>query len=602
MPRYDDTIINNVIENSDIVAIISEHCVLSKKGNRYSGCCPFHSEKTPSFHVDPDKKLYHCFGCGKGGNVIGFIMEMENVDFKRAIEILADKAHITLPKQEMSKDEEERLRRRQKYLHINLDAARYYYSALRGKYGTSGMEYFATKRKLSKEIMEKFRLGYSPLEGNFLIRNLKEKGYTETDLEKAGLIVKSQKGNYYDKFFGRVVFPIQDVNDNIVGFTARILDKDSSPAKYMNSPETEVFKKQDLVFGLNISKKSRRGYIVLVEGNMDVISLHQYGIDNVCATCGTALTINQAKLLRKYTSEIVLLYDSDSAGQEATFRAIPLLRDAGLNVKVLHVHDAKDPDEFINKFGVDEFEKLLLTARGYIEFEIDALSKKYDVNETSDRKKFIEKCLERIKEIKDEVDKDSYLTKLSDAARIDVSILQKKLSGAKDVKLTKKEEVKTETKQERSQASIKKELGEKQLVSILLNNDRILFNKIKKYLVPENMETELLKTLLKDIYDTKEKDDNVDIASLLNHYEEPSMQHDIMNIYTIMKTADENKRRASAEQVLKEMLKKDLEIKIQNINVKFKTASSAEQIEMGKELSELTKQLQLINKRKILEE
>ncbi|MCQ2978322.1 MAG: DNA primase [Clostridia bacterium] len=589
MARYDDSFIQRVLDATDIVSLISEHTRLDRNGHSYKGCCPFHSEKTGSFFVDPDKKLYNCFGCHKGGNAFGFVMEMENCDFPRAVEILAERAGIPIPEPQLSQAEQARYKERQKILHANKEAANYYFKALYSQYGEEGLKYLKEKRGLSDEIIKAFGLGYSPMKGNFLIKNLTEKGITESTLEKAGVIVKSSKGNFYDKFFGRVTFPIQDVEGNVIGFGARILDGDG--AKYMNTAETVVFHKRTNLFALNKAKKSRRGYIILVEGNMDVVSLHEAGIDNVCASLGTALTPEQCKLLRKYTQDVVLLYDSDSAGIKAAFAAIPLLRDANINIKVLNVprDKAKDPDEFIKKFGKDAFEELLTTSKGYIEFELETMLKKYNLKETYDRKAFIDEALGRIKEIKDVVDKDSYLSKLSDCAKIDVSLLVKRLSG-EQIFDNKKTEVKENTNEtNRPQVSIKNELAQKQLISILLNDDKILFNKVKRYLKQGKMETELLNNLLNDIYEVKEQSGTIDMATFLNRYEEPAMQDAVMSIYTIFKTLDTDKRKIQVEKIVKEVINRKIDEAISKINQEFKTAPSEKQMELGMELTKLTK-------------
>lgn len=604
MALYDDIIIRNVVDSSDIVSIISEYTHLEKKGHSYVGCCPFHSEKTGSFYVDPDKKLYNCFGCHKGGNIVRFIMEMENVSFPRAIELLAEKANIQLPQKEMSREEEARLKERKKIYDINKASANYYYKALRSKYGTEGMSYLKDKRQLSDEILKSFAMGYSPKNGNFLIAELKQKGFKEDDMVKAGVVLQSSKGNYYDKFFGRIIFPILDVNDNVIGFSGRSLDGEG--AKYMNTAEIGVFQKRYNLFALNKAKKSKRGYIILVEGNVDVVSLHEAGFDNAVASLGTALTPEQSRLLKKYTHDVILLYDSDNAGINAAFKAIPLLRDAGISVRVLNVIDAKDPDEFIKKYGSEEFEKLILTAKGYVEYELDVFSKKYNIKDSYAKKEFINSAFERINEIKDIVDKELYLEKLSDVVKIDVDTLKRKLNGEiKDAPVVNKEKVEEveADKDVRTELSLRKERMQKQLFSILLNDDPILFKKLKRYLNVGEMETDFLNALLLDIYEEKEKTEKIDLANFLNHYEELAVQDQIMEIFKIMKQFDTDKRKEAGNKILRELVTIEFENIIAIKNDEYMSAQNEdEQKKIALELTQLTKNLQEIKSKDFWED
>ncbi len=375
----------------------------------------------------------------------------------------------------------------------------------------------------------------------------------------------------------------------------------------MNTAETNVFQKRLNLFALNKAKKSRRGYIILVEGNMDVVSLHEAGIDNVCASLGTALTPEQARLLKKHTRDVVLLYDSDEAGINAAFKAIPLLRDAGINVKVLNVKDAKDPDEYIKKFGKEEFENLLLTAKGYVEYELDVFQKRYNLKDSYDKKEYINKAFERIKEIKDGVDKDIYLEKLSERVGIDIATLKKKLAGESKEQFKKDQEVQVQEnpvdEEKRTSVSVRRELGQKQLISILLNDDQLLFRKLKKYLNVGEMETDFLNALLLDIYEEKEKENKLDMALFLNHYEEISVQEQIMDVYKIMKQFDTAKRKDLSEKILREMVMIEFNDMIAEKNLEFKSARTEdEQKQIGLELTILTNELQKIKTKKFLED
>lgn len=564
---YDESVIKNVTDSSDIVSIISEYTHLEKKGASYVGCCPFHNEKTPSFYVNPDKGLYNCFGCHQGGNVVKFIMEKENIDFRRAIEVLAQKANITLPEKDVTPEERQRITHRKNLYGINKEAANYYYKCLRKNAGQKGKEYLTQKRGLSEDIQKNFALGYSPESYNNLIGYLKSKGYKEKDMELAGVIAKSSKGNYYDKFFGRVIFPIQDVNDNVIGFGARILEGDG--AKYMNTPETEIYKKRENLFALNKARKTRRDELILVEGNMDVVSLHEAGFDNVVATLGTALTFEQARLIKKYKHNIILIYDSDNAGIEAAFKAIPILRDAGINVRVLNVEDAKDPDEYIKKFGTEKFEELLSKSIPYIEYELSIYDKRYDLSDSSQKKKYIEKVFDRIKNIKDTIDRELYIEKFSEKVNIDKEIIKSKLNGTYKKELYEPKENKTvkdrNNNDMRTEESIQNEVKQKQLISLMLNNQKI-FEGVHKVIKPENMETEFLKSILFNLYKEYDNNTDIDLANFLNKFEELNDQNEIVSMAALMEKVKGADAVKSAERIVKGIILEDLDKQIEGTN------------------------------------
>ncbi|HBY19932.1 MAG TPA: DNA primase, partial [Clostridiales bacterium] len=352
---YPDEVIEEVRQSNDIVAVISEYVRLSQRGNSYSGLCPFHKEKTPSFHVNRDKQIYHCFGCNAGGNVISFIMQIENFSFVEAVKYLAGKAGITLPEAEMSKEAMDKIKQKEVLAKINVEAARYFYKCLKSEHGKVAKGYL-DKRMLNEDIRKRFGIGYAVNSRDSLYKYLKNKGFDEKLVEITGLIIKNQNG-YHDRFWNRVMFPIFDVHDKIIGFGGRIIDK--GEPKYLNSPESDIFNKRFNLYGLNYARKSRKQEFLIVEGYMDVIALHQAGFTNAVASLGTALTREQALLIRRYVTDVILIYDSDNAGTMATLRAIPILKAAGITVKILQVTDAKDPDEYINNFGVEAFTALI---------------------------------------------------------------------------------------------------------------------------------------------------------------------------------------------------------------------------------------------------
>ena len=357
---YPEELIEEVRTRNDIVEVISGYVRLQKKGSNYFGLCPFHNEKSPSFSVSPGKQMYYCFGCGAGGNVITFLMEYENQTFPEAVRTLAQRAGIALPEADDSKEARQADSRRAKLLEINKEAAKYFYYQLRTERGSVGMEYLR-KRELSDETMNHFGLGYANKYSNDLIQYLKSKGYSEDLIRDAGLCNVDEKHGMYDKFWNRVMFPIQDINHRVIGFGGRVMG-DGKP-KYLNSPETEIFDKSRNLYGLNFARTSRKGNVILCEGYMDVIAMHQAGFTQAVASLGTAFTSGQASLLRRYANEILLSYDSDGAGVNAALRAIGILKEAGMTGRVINLEPYKDPDEFIKALGGEEFQKRLVMRR-----------------------------------------------------------------------------------------------------------------------------------------------------------------------------------------------------------------------------------------------
>lgn len=404
---YSDEIVSEVLQANDIVDIVSGYVRLKRTGSSLMGCCPFHREKTPSFHVSADKQLYHCFGCGAGGGVIQFIMNAEGLDFPDALRFLADRAGIRLPENDGSRDEE-KYKRKHKMYEMNKDAARYFRECLLSSEGKVAQEYL-TKRQLDGKTIAAFGLGWAPSGWDGLLKHLRGKGYDRSLLVDAGLCIMNDKGHVYDRFRERVMFPIFDVRGNITGFTGRILSGDA--AKYMNSPESIVFDKGKNLYGLNLAKKSIRGYYILVEGNMDVISLHQAGINAAVAACGTAFTREQAKLLSK--SPVYLCFDSDGAGQKALERAAEIFKEFETPLKVIEMPDVKDPDDFIKKYGAEAFETLIKKAKTLTEYRMDMLLRGIDLNDTAQKIEMLGKASKLFSGISNAVEREVYVTRLS---------------------------------------------------------------------------------------------------------------------------------------------------------------------------------------------
>lgn len=405
MAWYSDEQIEEVRQQSDIVDVIGNYVKLKRSGSGYVGLCPFHNEKSPSFSVSPARQMYKCFGCGVGGNVITFMMEYENFSFPEAMNFLAERAGIDLPKQELTPEQKRQESIRTILLEINAKAATYYYAKLKSSAGQIGYEYLR-KRELSDETILHFGLGYAGQGGDELYRYLRSQGYDDNILKETGLFKMDERG-VYDKFWNRVMFPIMDVSNHVIGFGGRVMG-DAKP-KYLNSPETKVFDKSRNLFGLNYAKQGKRNYFILCEGYMDVIALHQAGFSSAVASLGTAFTEQQASLMKRYTKEVLLTYDSDGAGQKAALRAIPILRRAGLSGKVVHMEPYKDPDEFIKALGAEEFEKRLENAQNSFFFEVEVAKNTYDMSDPEQKTAFYHDIAQKLLVFTDKVQRDNYL-------------------------------------------------------------------------------------------------------------------------------------------------------------------------------------------------
>ena len=407
---YPDEVIEEVRMKNDIVDVISGYVKLQKKGANYFGLCPFHNEKSPSFSVSPGKQMYYCFGCGAGGNVLTFVMEYENYTLQEALQSLADRAGVTLPKMEYSKEAREQAEFRARLLEVNKLAANYFYYQMKQPQGKIAYEYFHDKRKLTDETMLRFGLGYSNKTSDDLYRFLKEKGYDDAFLSQTGLVTIEERGGR-DKFWNRVMFPIMDVNNRVIGFGGRVMG-DGEP-KYLNSPETKLFDKSRNLYGLNYARTTREKYMLVCEGYLDVISMHQAGFTNAVASLGTAFTSQHAGVLKRYTDQVILTYDSDGAGIKAALRAIPILRDAGISARVLNMKPYKDPDEFIKNMGADAFKERIAQAKNSFLFEIDVLKRNYQLEDPEQKTKFYQETAKKLLQFGEPLERDNYIQAVS---------------------------------------------------------------------------------------------------------------------------------------------------------------------------------------------
>lgn len=425
---FPEAFLDELIARNPIEDVVSQYVNLKRSGSNLFGLCPFHGEKTPSFSVSPDKGIYYCFGCHKGGSVINFEMEIEGLSYPDAVRALAKRAGLEVPEDEQYQS---RYRQQERLWAMHKEAARFFHSRLYAPIGANALQY-ATGRGMPKSILTKFGIGYAPDSWTDLVDYLRSKNYTDQELRDSGLVTVSQKnGNLLDRFRDRLMFPIIDVRGNVIGFGGRIMNSsDKSAAKYLNSPETLIFNKRKNLFALNLAKKSKLGYLILVEGYMDAIALHQYGFDCAVASLGTALTEDGANLLSRYTEQVVLIYDGDEAGQNATQRAIPILEKAGLQVKVLKMRDAKDPDEYLKKFGADRFRILLEESANRVEYQLNAILKKYDLRDDEQKVQYLQESAGLIGSLSSAVQREVYGGRVAEAAGISEDAMRLEVNRA----------------------------------------------------------------------------------------------------------------------------------------------------------------------------
>ena len=424
---FPESFIDELVARNPIEDVVGQRVALKRSGANLFGLCPFHGEKTASFSVAPDKGIYYCFGCHKGGGVINFVMELEGLSYPDAVRNLAKRAGMEVPEDEQYQS---RYKQQERLWALHKDAARFFHSQLYAPVGKPALDY-ALGRGMSKSILTTFGVGYAPDTWDAMTKAMRAKGYTDQELRDSGLVTVSQKnGNLFDRFRDRLMFPIIDVRGNVIGFGGRTLKKDADTAKYLNSPETIIFNKRKNLFGLNLAKKTKENSLILVEGNIDVVALHQYGFDNAVASLGTSLTEEQATLMTRYAEQIVLIYDSDQAGQNATARAIPILEKAGLQVKVLKMRDAKDPDEFLKKFGADRFKMLLEESSNRIEYQLNTIYKKYDLRIDDEKVRYVHESAELICTLDSAIKREIYGTRVAESAGISSDAMKLEVNKA----------------------------------------------------------------------------------------------------------------------------------------------------------------------------
>lgn len=528
MVRYSEELIEEIKNSNDIVDIISQYVNLKRSGRNFFGLCPFHKEKSPSFSVSPDKQIFHCFGCGAGGNVIHFISKIENADFKEAIGILANRAGIELPTLNNYEDNKTALLKSKVY-EINQIAAEFYHQNLYKPTSKIGQEYIK-KRKLDNRTLKSFLIGYS---GNFdeLYRILKQNGFTEEEILASSLVNKTDDGKYIDRFRKRVMFPIQDTRNKVIAFGGRVTD-DSKP-KYINSPENIVYSKGRHLFGLNVAKRGELKNIIIVEGYMDAISLYQRGITNVVASLGTALTEAQGRLLRRYSERVTIGYDSDGAGQAATLRGLEILQNIGCDVRILQISGAKDPDEYVIKYGPERFLKCVEQAISLVEFKVKMLKQSLNLDNINDKIKFLNQVAKILSNVTNSIERELYVEKIANEYNVSKEAIYgevNKLIYAKNTgeKTLEKPIVKKEIKKEKQEIDSSTTKRENLIIYLLINYPQESYKKIKSVISETDMKLEENQKILKKMYEEIEKGNiNIDI---LNNFEEQNIIDHITGI------------------------------------------------------------------------
>ena len=589
MIRYSDEIIEEVRQNNDVVDIISQYVHLTRKGRNYFGLCPFHNEKSPSFSVSPDRQIFHCFGCGVGGNVYTFLMKIEGITFKESLEQLAERANIQLPTLENGADTaKEELKA--KVYKVNEFTAEFYHQNLYKPVAKIAQEY-VKKRKMNKETLEAYKIGYS---GRFdeLYRELKAHGFGEKEILESGLVNKNDNGTYIDRYRNRLMFPICDARGKVIAFGGRVLD-DSKP-KYINSPENVVYSKGRHLFGLNVAKKDSSKRLLIVEGYMDVISLHQRGIPNVVGALGTALTEQQGWLLRKTTEQVILGFDADGAGQTAIERSMEILQKMGCDMRVLQIEGAKDPDEFIVKYGEGRFKLAIDNAISLVEFKVKNLKKEINLENTGDKIKFLNEIAKILSKVENTMEREIYIEKIAKGYNISKEAIYAEVNkliyaGTKNDKILQSQnrEIQQHRKIEQKENNIIDEdikRRENTIIALLLDSNTNIFKKIKEHVKPEDFKDEINKKIAEQLYNELEKNE-ANINKLIDTFDEETQNHITMVMATDYEIENIDK---AVDDILSKYERERLDNKKQKILKQLEIEEDTEKKkELGKELNNI---------------
>ena len=609
--RYPDELIDRVREANDIVDIVGTYVHLNRRGSNYVGLCPFHNEKTGSFSVNKNMQIYKCFGCGKAGNVFTFLMEYDNLTFTEAMKQLADRVNIALPELEMNDEERKRRNLKDGILEVNKEAAKYYYCMLRSEQGTHAYEYLKG-RAISDETMKNFGLGYAGKYSDGLYNYLKSKGYSDDILNASGLFTFSERG-VSDKFWNRVIFPIMDRNGRVIAFGGRIMGQAENAPKYLNSPETRAFTKGENLYGLQVAKHSRKPYMLLCEGYMDTIALHQAGFNNAVASLGTALTPRQAKLLHNYVSEVVLTYDLDEAGCKAILRAIPILKEAGITARVINMdrslctkdsddpelakRSVKDPDEFIKAFGAEAYQRCIDEAVSAFDFETQVLKGRFDSRDPAQKTKFDHELARKLAAIEDEIERSNYIEAAARDNGIDHAALTRLVNKyGKEAYLSSVAAESQEHERQDRKRLIRPEDGpirtEQLLVSMLANNAD-LYESAKTVITEADFTDSLCNKLISYIFELYRADRRIVHASIVCRFEEVADQEKvagILNSSLYEENIDESERKKAFADLVVRVLDNSIE-------AQWQTALTEENAHMLQNLMDRKRELETLHNR-----
>ncbi len=590
---YPEEIVEEVRQRNDIVDVISGYVGLSKRGSNYVCCCPFHGEKTPSFYVSRSKQIYKCFGCGEGGNVTTFVMKYENCTFPEALKLLAERAGVKLPEETYSEEAKRRESRRQQLLAVNKEAAKFYYYQLRGERGAKAREYL-DKRALSNETRKSFGLGFAPVRGEELLLYLRQKGFTDDLIRDAGLAKADERRGTVTQFWNRVMFPIQDVNHRVIGFGGRIMGTDDKGPKYLNSPETEIFDKSRNLYGMNLARSSRAGNMILCEGYMDVISMHQAGFTQAVASLGTAFTPGQAGLIKKYTKEVLLAYDSDGAGVKAALRAIGILRDAGMSGKIINMSPYKDPDEFMKNLGKEAFQERIEHAENSFLFEIRMLERDFDMNDPEEKTNFHNHIARRLCDFGEDVERENYIEAIADKYHIGFENLRKLVvnmaakTGGYAVAPVLRERPKSGVNSRGKNPAQENARKAQRLLLTWLTDYPQLYEKVKSYISPEDFTDELYKKVAQRMFADIEKG-QFNPAGIIDLFDDEKEQSEAASLFTTqlpeLRTVQEKEK--AFHDILVRVKKNSYEHYLERSGVEIAALSIA--VEGKKALEELNK-------------
>ena len=547
---YSEDLIEEVRSRNDIVDVISGYVRLQRRGSSYFGLCPFHNEKSPSFSVSPGKQMYYCFGCGAGGNVFTFLMEYENYTFPEAVKTLADRCGVELPEVEYSEEARRQADLKSRLLEIQKKAARYYFYELRQPKGRAAYEYLKG-RALSDETIKRFGLGYSGQQSREMYQYLKHEGYPDELLKESGLFGMDERSGFYDKFWNRVMFPIMDVNSRVIGFGGRVMG-DAKP-KYLNSPETRIFDKSRNLYGLNFARSARKPNLIICEGYMDVISMHQAGFNQAVASLGTALTVQQSLLMKRYTNEVLVTYDSDEAGTKAALRAIPILREAGLSVRVINMKPYKDPDEFIKALGTEAFQKRIDEAQSSFLFEVEVLERGYNLKDPAAKTAFFDETAKKLLGFSDELERNNYIEAVASKYGVPYETLRRKVN---QLGLALGGTVPKPKPRELSGQKKPKEEGTAASQKLLLTwavSDPGYFRAIRRYISPEDFTVPLYREIAGALWEQQEKG-QLNPAGILSRFENAEEQREAAAVFNaVLKKVEtrEEMEKALQESVFK---------------------------------------------------